>query len=86
MKVFVISAAVMRTPLRSFALVVLLGRTIRYFGEAWLGAALGEGSLPFLRAHTWAIAGGAVAVFAALYGLAALNDRRRRRLEDGRAL
>jgi membrane protein YqaA with SNARE-associated domain len=79
LKVFVISAAAIGTPLRTFVLVILLGRAIRYGGEAYLGVALGEGSGPYLRAHTWHLLGGAVALFAALYALLMLTERRRKR-------
>ena len=78
LKIFVVSAAVTRTPLRSFTATIVLGRAIRYFGEAYLGITLGRDSLPFLRAHTWPLIGGAVALFAVLYGAAMLNERRRR--------
>lgn len=77
LKIFVISAAVAHTPLRSFAAVITLGRMIRYFGEAWLGVAFGNDSLPFLRAHTWQLILGAVILFAALYGGVMLNERRK---------
>jgi len=79
LKVFVISAAVMRTRLRTFVLVIVLGRSIRYFGEAYLGVKLGGGAAQYLRAHTWQLAGGAVAMFAVLYVLLMLNERRRRK-------
>jgi membrane protein YqaA with SNARE-associated domain len=78
LKVFVISAAAIGTPLRIFVLVILLGRSIRYGGEAYLGVVLGERSGSYLRAHTWHIAGGAVALFAVLYGLLMLAERLRR--------
>jgi membrane protein YqaA with SNARE-associated domain len=77
MKVFVISAAVLGTPLWTFVLVVALGRLIRYGGEAYLGVALGEGSAQFLRTHTWHLIGGAAALFAVLYVLLMLAERRR---------
>lgn len=77
LKVFVISAAVLRTPLRTFILVITLGRSIRYFGEAYLGVMLGEGSGRFLRAHTWHLAGGAVVLFGVLYALLMLAEGRR---------
>jgi membrane protein YqaA with SNARE-associated domain len=77
MKVFVISAGVLGTPLWTFVLVVVLGRLIRYGGEAYLGVKLGEGSAQFLRAHTWHLVGGAVALFAVLYVLLMLAERRR---------
>ncbi|MGA2131254.1 MAG: VTT domain-containing protein [Bryobacteraceae bacterium] len=79
LKVFVICAAAFGTPLRTFALVIALGRSIRYFGEAALGVALGEGSWQFLRAHTWHLIGAAVALFAALYLVMMWVDRRRAR-------
>ncbi|HLY19111.1 MAG TPA: VTT domain-containing protein [Bryobacteraceae bacterium] len=79
LKVFVISAAICGTPLRTFVAVILLGRCIRYFGEAWLGAQLGEGAGHFLRAYTWHLLAGAVALFAALYLLVLWTDRRRAR-------
>jgi membrane protein YqaA with SNARE-associated domain len=77
LKVFVISAAAFGTKLPTFAGVILLGRSIRYFGEAYLGVMLGEGSGRFLRAHTWHLVGGAVALFAVLYALLMLTERRR---------
>jgi len=79
LKVFVISAATFGTPLRTFVFVIVLGRSIRYFGEAYLGVVLGEGSGPYLRAHTWHLVGGAVALFAVLYALLMWTERRRGR-------
>jgi uncharacterized membrane protein YdjX (TVP38/TMEM64 family) len=78
LKIFVISAATFGTPLRTFVFVIVLGRSIRYFGEAYLGVMLGEGSAQFLRAHTWHLVGVAVALFAVLYALLMLTARRRR--------
>src|SRR5580658_7948676 len=60
LKVFVISAASFGTPLGTFVFVIVLGRSIRYFGEAYLGVMLGERSMPYLRAHTWHLLGGAL--------------------------
>jgi membrane protein YqaA with SNARE-associated domain len=79
LKVFVISAAAFGTRLRTFALVITLGRSIRYFGEAALGVALGEGSWKFLRAHTWHLIAAAGALFAALYLAMMWMERRRAR-------
>jgi membrane protein YqaA with SNARE-associated domain len=79
LKVFVISAASFGTPLGTFVFVIVLGRSIRYFGEAYLGVMLGERSMPYLRAHTWHLLGGALALFAVLYLLVTLTERRRRR-------
>jgi len=79
LKVFVISAAVYHTPVRTFVAVIALGRCIRYFGEAYLGVQLGEKSGPYLRAHTWHLIAGAVALFVVLYLLVMLVERRRSR-------
>ena len=38
LKVFVISAGVLRTPLAQFLAVIVVARVIRYFGEAYLGS------------------------------------------------
>jgi membrane protein YqaA with SNARE-associated domain len=79
LKIFVISAAVCRTRLRDFIFVIVLGRVIRYFGEAWLGMKLGEDSAHFLRAHTWHLLAGAAVLFEVLYLLLVFNERRRKR-------
>jgi membrane protein YqaA with SNARE-associated domain len=79
LKVFVISAAVLGTPLRTFVFVIVLGRGIRYGGEALLGLRLGEGSAQFLRTHTWHLLGGAVVLFGVLYVMLMFTERRRRR-------
>jgi len=79
LKVFVISAAAFGTSLRTFLLVIVLARSIRYYGEAYLGLKLGkEGSVLFLRTHTWHLLAGAVALFALLYAAAILTERHRR--------
>jgi len=77
LKVFVISAAVMRTRLRTFICVILLARVIRFFGEAWLGVELGEHSWQFLRAYTWHMLAAAMLLFLVLYLLLMLAGRRR---------
>jgi membrane protein YqaA with SNARE-associated domain len=79
LKVFVISAGIFRTPVRSFAAVILTARALRYFGEAYLGVTLGKDSAGFLRAHIGWLIGGAVALLVILYALVRLNERRRPR-------
>jgi membrane protein YqaA with SNARE-associated domain len=53
LKVFVISAGALHTSFSSFFLVVLTARTIRYFGEAYLGFKMGQNSTQFLRENVW---------------------------------
>lgn len=57
LKIFVITAGVLRTRLSSFILVVLVARTIRYFGEAYLGLTLGPQAMQFIAAHFWQLVG-----------------------------
>ena len=77
LKLFVISAGVLGTSIAEFFSVILVARTIRYFGEAWLGVTLGRESTSFLKTHAWMFAGGAAALFAALYGFILLRDQKR---------
>jgi membrane protein YqaA with SNARE-associated domain len=77
LKVFVISAGAMHTPLGRFLGVVLLARVLRYFGEAYLGIRLGEDARGFLTQNAWNIAGIAVAIALALVAMIRWYDRRR---------
>lgn len=76
LKVFVVLAGVLGTSLRTFLLVVLAARTMRYFGLAWLGVLLGREAEGFLKAHAWTLAGIAALLFAAIYGLLKLAERK----------
>jgi membrane protein YqaA with SNARE-associated domain len=69
MKLFVITAGVLGTPMAEFLGVVVSARTIRYFGEVWLGVKLGRESTGFLKEHAWQLVGSAIALFAFLYGV-----------------
>jgi membrane protein YqaA with SNARE-associated domain len=80
LKVFVISAGALHTPLSRFVSVILLARIIRYFGEAWLGIQLGEDAKGFLIRNGWTICGVALAATLALLFVVRLNDRRRQTL------
>lgn len=75
LKLFVVSAGVTHTSRRNFVAVLLLARSLRYFGEAWLGVALGQASKTFLQSHAWHIGVAAVAVFVMLYLLIRLLSR-----------
>ena len=67
LKVFVLSAGALGTRPLWFLGVVLVARIPRYFGLAWLGAKLGEESLPWLQAHVWHLTAFAVGLFLVLY-------------------
>ena len=77
LKVFVISAGALHTPVSRFLGVVLLARVIRYFGEAYLGIRLGEDARGFLTQNAWNILGIALAIVLVLVGLIRWYDRRR---------
>jgi membrane protein YqaA with SNARE-associated domain len=76
LKLFVISAGVTGTALAEFITVVLIARTLRYFGAAWLGVTLGRESSGFLKTHAWDFVAGAVVLFLALYSFILFRDRR----------
>ena len=55
LKVFVVSAGALRTPLLKFVSVILAARVLRYFGEAYLGATLGANAHSFLQHNKWTL-------------------------------
>lgn len=77
LKVFVISAGALHTPVSRFVAVVLLARVIRYYGEAYLGIRMGEDARGFLTQNAWNILGIAIAMVLVLIGLIKWYDRRR---------
>lgn len=77
LKVFVVSAAYLRTPLRRFLWVIFLARIIRYLGDAYLGIRLGAGAQPFLARNAWTLAGIAAVAAAALFLLIHWKTRSR---------
>jgi membrane protein DedA with SNARE-associated domain len=82
LKVFVVSAGVTRTPFAKFITVILLARGIRYFGEAWLGVALGKNSATFLAKHAWEFIVGAVVLFVVLFIWVRWKDQQRVRKQN----
>ena len=76
LKVFVVSAGAMHTPVGRFVAVVLTARVIRYYGEAYLGIRLGEHAHGFLTQNAWNIAGIVLAVLLVLVGIIKWYDRR----------
>jgi membrane protein YqaA with SNARE-associated domain len=74
LKFFVISAGVLGVSRTTFISVVLVARSLRYFGEAWLGLTLGRESTGFLKSHAWMFGLGAVALFLGLYAFVLVRD------------
>jgi membrane protein YqaA with SNARE-associated domain len=79
LKVFVVSAGMLHTRSGQFIAVVVLARSIRYFGEAYLGMRLGQDAQAFLNHNAWAMIGVALGLGFLLFWLIRLNDRRRSR-------
>lgn len=75
LKVFVVTAGVLRTPVRDFVVVIVAARAIRYYGEAYLGVKLGEESVTFLKDNVWTMVAIAAGLFAVIYALLRWNDR-----------
>jgi membrane protein YqaA with SNARE-associated domain len=77
LKVFVISAGVMRARLSSVLGVIVVARVLRYGGEAYLGIQLGQESITWLKSQVWTLTFIAFA-FCGVVFLAARWNRRRR--------
>jgi len=75
LKVFVISAGVLHTPAWHFVGVILLARTVRFYGEAYLGMRLGEDAQAFLNHNAWTLIGIAMGLALVLFWVIKLNDR-----------
>jgi membrane protein YqaA with SNARE-associated domain len=84
LKFFVICAGALRTRFTPFLIVILLARFPRYFGEAWLGIKLGQGSTAFLKQHVWQFVFAAFALFVLLCVLVLASERWRRRRQEVR--
>ncbi len=82
MKVFVISAGALQVPVTGFLAVILLARILRYGGEAWLGAQVGEHSVQYLKDHVPEMLAVSAALFILLYVLIRVSDRRHRPAAD----
>ena len=77
-KIFVLSSGILGLTYSRFLVAVMLGRTIRYFGEAYLAVRFGEQAIAFLEANSsnvlTAVIGGIVIGFVVHVAI-----RRRRR-------
>jgi membrane protein DedA with SNARE-associated domain len=78
MKIFVLSAGAFEVNPIIFIVVFGSARAIRYSLLAWMGLHLGSGTLPYLRQHIWLLIGIAAGLFATIYLLIRLLDRRRK--------
>ena len=83
LKFFVISSGMLGISWIYFLGIVLLARSLRYGGEAYLGVQLGEHSTQYLKDHTEQLTAFAVLLFVALYLLIRLSDRWRKPSAQG---
>lgn len=77
MKIFVLCAGALGSPRRAFLAVFVFARVIRYVALANLGKRMGDHAWTYLRANKWYLALISVALFAVLYALVKIADRRR---------
>ena len=75
LKAVVVLSAVFGTPFARFLLVISAGRAVRFFGEIYLGLALGDEAQTFLTRHAWSIAVASLVICLAVYGLARWKAR-----------
>ena len=64
-----------------FFLTLLAARIARYFGLAYLGAQLGEGSWPWVKAHGWHMGGFSIVIFVVLYLMVLIAHRWHKRAQ-----
>jgi membrane protein YqaA with SNARE-associated domain len=76
-KVFVVLAGAANLATWRFALAIVIGRGIRYFGQGYLAVLYGDQALDFMQAHGAEIGIG-LAVLALVSGLGLVMLRRRR--------
>jgi membrane protein YqaA with SNARE-associated domain len=78
LKFFVVSSGMLRMGWAYFLGTVLLARSLRYGGEAYLGSQLGEHSIRYIPDHARQLTAIAALLFVALYLLIRLSDHWRK--------
>lgn len=77
MKLFVLCAGALGTPLRPFLLIVLAARLPRYAALGWLGAEMGTHGFLYLKQYAWHMTAAAAVLFVVLWLLMRHAARRR---------
>jgi membrane protein YqaA with SNARE-associated domain len=83
LKFFVVSSGMLGISWIYFLGIVLLARSLRYGGEAYLGVQLGEHSTQYLNDHKLQLVAFAAVLFVGLYLLIRLSDRWRKPSAQG---
>jgi membrane protein YqaA with SNARE-associated domain len=79
-KIFVLSSGALGLPFPRFLAAITLGRTVRYFGEAWLAVRYGDRALGYLHANAGNVL---IGVLVVAFGAVVFHLIRRRK--TGRA-
>jgi membrane protein YqaA with SNARE-associated domain len=77
LKVFVVTAGALGTSRGKFLAVIVLARSIRFFGEVYVGLLLGKDAQGFLTRHGWTLGGLAIGLAIAFYLVARWMENRR---------
>jgi len=81
-KIFVLSSGALGLPIPRFIVAMVVGRTVRYFGEAWLAVRYGDQALGYLHANAANVLVGALVVAVGAVAFHAIR-RRRSGMEEG---
>jgi len=78
-KIFMLLAGVTGISVGRFALAIVIGRTIRFFGLGFLALRFGDAALELLREHGGTVAYGLIGFLAAAFGIYLLWAKARAR-------
>jgi membrane protein DedA with SNARE-associated domain len=84
LKIFVLSAGAVGMRPYHFALIVFIGRLLRYFGLAYLGVQMGTLPWQFVKSHGWQLAAISMGIFLVLYAAVRTKDYLRLRAHHHR--
>ena len=76
-KIFVLTAGVLGLPFSRFLAAIVLGRSIRYFTEAFFAVRYGESMMAYLRDNAHGVLGGSLLVVG-VAGMAVILTKRLR--------
>ncbi|MBC7925600.1 MAG: VTT domain-containing protein [Bryobacteraceae bacterium] len=77
MKIFVLCSGALGASAWQFVLVFVCARIPRYLALAYLGRSMGANALEYLKSHVWHLTGFALLLFAVLWAMIKIADKRR---------
>ena len=75
-KIFVIAAGVFQMSVSRFCLATVFGRSIRYFGEAYVARLYGDQTTAFIRENVWFAVGIGVVLVGLFYAVNKWSTRK----------